>query len=145
MARAVPHSLMRYQMRGRWQPPCGRYRSQQHSPIHHKETRERKGKVTYRVWNSSTEEAAESVALGSWHRSTTPPRRGWQSIVLEWCYQKLRESVRRLTSPKKLTWGVLVGVITCGGACVSVLAIRPHAVFFVLVFLLFDNLMLEFF
>ena len=30
------------------------------------------------------------------------------------------------------------------GACVSVSAIRPHA-FFVLVFLIFDNLMLEFF
>ena len=46
---------------------------------------------------------------------------------------------------QKLTWGVLVGVITCVGACVSVSAIRPHAFVFVLVFLLFDNLMLEFF
>ena len=33
----------------------------------------------------------------------------------------------------------------CVGACVSVSAIRPHAFVFVLVFLLFDNLMLEFF
>ena len=78
---------------------------------------------------------AESVASGSWHRSTTPPRRGWQSIALEWCYQKLRESARKLTS-SKINVGVLVEVITCVGACLSVSAIRPHAFVFVLDFFL---------
>ena len=36
--------------------------------------------MAHRDCHSSTEGAAESVASGEWPRSTTPPRRGWQSL-----------------------------------------------------------------
>ena len=36
--------------------------------------------MEHRVCNTSKEGAAESVASGKWPRSTTPPRRGWQSL-----------------------------------------------------------------
>ena len=60
-------------------------------------------------------------------------------------FNHVRDSIWRRHQPifslegsqiQKLTWGVLVGVITGVGACVSVSAIRPHA-FLNLSFLLF--------
>jgi hypothetical protein len=50
------------------------------------------------------------------HHST---QKGVAVNALEWFYQKLRESVRRIYKFKHLTWGVLVGVITCVGVCAS--------------------------
>ena len=38
------------------------------------------GRMCHRVCNSSMKGAAASVASGKWLRSTTPPRRGWQSM-----------------------------------------------------------------
>ena len=39
-----------------------------------------KGMMGHRVCISSKEGAAELVASGKWPRSTTPPRREWQSL-----------------------------------------------------------------
>ena len=36
--------------------------------------------MEHRDCDSSKEGTAKSVALGKWPRSTTPPRRGWQSL-----------------------------------------------------------------
>ena len=73
------------------------------------------------------------------HHST---QNGMVVYALEWCYQKLRESGRR-SYKSIVNVGVLVGVITCVGVCVSVSVIRPHAYLY-LFFCLFGNLMLEF-
>ena len=85
------------------------------------------------------------MASGEWPRSTTPPRRGWQSLHWSGVIKNYARALEESTSSLINVGGVLVGVITGVGACVSVSAIRPHALFFVLVFLFFDNLMLEFF
>ena len=67
------------------------------------------------------------------HHST---QKGMAVFALEWCYQKLRDSSRSDYKFKMLTWGVLVGVITCVGVWVF-LVIRPHAYFaLVLLYLL---------
>ena len=75
---------------------------------------------------TSKEGAVESVASGNGPRSTTPPRRGWQSMHWSGVTKNYARAVEGVTS-HMLTWGVLVGVITCVGVCVSVLVIRPHA------------------
>ena len=64
---------------GKWQPLRRRYEPQHHSEIHCGESKVIKGIIKHRVWYPSKERAAESVASGSWPRSTTPLRRGWQS------------------------------------------------------------------
>ena len=67
------------------------------------------------------------------HHST---QKGMAVNALEWCCQKLRESVRKSTS-SLINVGVLVEVITCMGVCISVYsAIWPHA-FLNLSYLLF--------
>ena len=65
-------------------------------------------------WNSSKEGAAES---GYWPRSTTPPRRGWQSMHWSGVIKNYARALEGL-QVQMLTWGVLVGVITCVGGCV---------------------------
>ena len=75
-----------------------------------------KGKMKHRVCNSSKEGAAESVASGKWPRSTTPPRRGWQSLQWSGVTKNYARVVEGATS-QSLTWGVLLGVITCVGVC----------------------------
>ena len=57
--------------------------------------------------------------------STTPPRRGWQSIHWSGVTKNYARAVEGISS-HMLTWGVLVGVITCVGVGVC-LVIRPHA------------------
>ena len=86
---------------------------------------------------TSKEGAVESVASGNGPRSTTPPRRGWQSMHWSGVAKNYARAVED-SSSHMLTWGVLVGVITCVGVCVC-LVIRPHAYLY-LFFLLFWQL-----
>ena len=60
------------------------------------------------------EGAVESVASGNGPRSTTPPRRGWQSMHWSGVAKDYARAAEGATS-HLLTWGVLVGVITCVG------------------------------
>ena len=70
--------------------------------------------MVHRDCNSSQEGAAESVASDEWPRSTTPPRRGWQS--LHWSgVVKSYLIVVEVISSSNVNVGVLVGVITCVG------------------------------
>ena len=82
------------------------------------------------------------MELDDWPRSTTPPRRGWQSMHWSGVIKNYARALEGL-QVHLLTWGVLVGVITCVGCVCQFSAIRPHA-FLNVFFLLFDNLMLEF-
>ena len=66
---------------------------------------------------TSKEGAVESVASGNGPRSTTPPRRGWQSMHWSGVAKNYARAVEEISS-HMLTWGVLVGVITCVGVCV---------------------------
>ena len=66
---------------------------------------------------TSKEGAVESVASGNGPRSTTPPRRGWQSMHWSGVTKNYAGAVEGISS-HMLTWGVLVGVITCVGVCV---------------------------
>ena len=75
-------------------------------------------------------------------RSTTPPRRGWQSLHWSGVVKSYWTVVEEISSSNVNVGGVLVGVITCVGVCVC-LVIRPHAYLY-LFFCLFGNLMLEF-
>ena len=65
--------------------------------------------------------------------------------ALEWCYQKLCESVRRIYKFNFLTWGVLVGVITCVGVGASVLGHKATCVLNLFFLPFFANFMHEFF
>ena len=70
-------------------------------------TRGYNGKMGHRDCNSSKEGAAESVALGKWPRSTTPPRRGWQSVHLSGVIKNHVRAVEAATS-SFVNVGVLV-------------------------------------
>ena len=98
----------------------------------------RRGMTAHRDCNSSQEGVAESVASGEWPRSTTPPRRGWQSLHWSGVVKSYRIVVEVISSSN----------VNAGGArrshnlrgCVSVcLVIRPHAYLY-LVFLSFWQL-----
>ena len=70
--------------------------------------------------------------LAQVHHST---QKGMAVYALEWCYQKLRESVRRITSSSVNVGGARRSHYLRGCVCLFS-AIRPHA-FFEPVFLLF--------
>ena len=70
--------------------------------------------MDHRDSNSSKEGAVESVALGKWPRSTTPPRRGWQSLHWSGVTKSYVIAVEMITS-SNVNVGVLIGVITCVG------------------------------
>ena len=73
--------------------------------------------MNHRGCLTSKEGAVESVASGNGPRSTTPPRRGWQSMHWSGVAKNYARAVEDFSS-QMLTWGVLVGVITCVGVCV---------------------------
>jgi hypothetical protein len=60
--------------------------------------RELKGRMSHRVCNSSREGAAASVASGKWLRSTTAPRRGWQSMHWSVVIKKYMRALEETTS-----------------------------------------------
>ena len=70
--------------------------------------------MEHRDCDSSKEGVAESVALGKWPRSTTPPRRGWQSLHWSGVTKSYVIAVEMITS-SNVNVGVLIGVITCVG------------------------------
>ena len=86
----------------------------------------KKGKTAHRDCNSNQEGEAVSVALGKWPRSTTPPRRGWQSLHWSGVIKSYVIAVE-VISTSNVNVGVLVGVITC--VCVSVFGHKATCVF----------------
>ena len=73
--------------------------------------------MNHRGCHPSKEGAEESVASGNGPTSTTPPRRGWQSMHWSGVAKDYARAVEEFSS-HMITWGVLVGVITCVGVCV---------------------------
>ena len=81
------------------------------------------------------------MALGEWPRSTTPPRRGWQSLHWSGVAKGYMIAVEVISSSNVNVGGARRSHYLRG--CVSVLVIRPHA-YLHLFYCLFGNLMLEF-
>ena len=82
--------------------------------------------MVHRDCHSSQEGAAESVASDEWPRSTTPPRRGWQSLHWSGVVKSYLIVVEVISSSNVNVGGARRSHYLRG--CVSVcLVIRPHA------------------
>ena len=82
--------------------------------------------MVHRYCHSSQEGAAESVASDEWPRSTTPPRRGWQSLHWSGVVKSYWTVVEEISSSNVNVGGARRSHYLRG--CVSVcLVVRPHA------------------